>query len=352
MKPPSPSWTAKLSRPVAVMVLGSLALYWGWHLQRALTLQYAEDWSRLWGFMRWLSGYVVILGALAGLAALNLRGPYRWWYRRPELRGWYYAWLGGLGLAFYQLLQARNPGDWQWVEENLLISGLGLGLVVAFTTIAAVYQTRNEQARQLQQQAQAELRALQAQLQPHFLFNALNLIYSEALQAAEPHLARQVEELSGILRFSLTQAQQEWVDLGEELTFLQRYLALQRARLPQPERLTVDWDWDEVPARIPPLLLLPFVENVFRHSLHADPHTRARLSLRAEDGYLHFEAHNDLPAIPAPSGTGQGIANARRRLKLLLPDQHQLHIRPDDRHFSIILRLQLSTHDLASHRHR
>lgn len=340
MRKRNQNWT-KLGKIIFFFLIVSLIAFWGWQIRESLILQYGGEWDQLAGFLRWLLGYVFILAGLLLLGWLNFRGPYQWWHEKKGQKWIFRSWMLILLFLLYLLLQWTTAFREDLVEENLLIALLCLLCVWGFVSIAALIRSRNQQTRLLQAQTAAELTALRAQLNPHFLFNALNTIYSQAIPLEDQRLAEHIQELSGILRFSLQQAQKEFVPIEEELTFLKRYIALQEARLAQPEQLQVRIDWDEGPGQIPPLLLLPFVENLFKYGFSSMNQKQAKLELIIEENKLSFYAENGLNRRVQPS-TGKGIEQVRRRLLLRYPGAHSLEILSGEETFNVSLQIRLS----------
>lgn len=339
MKKPSKKWINALFILALVVVLS----YWAWLLRQSLLAQYGDDTARLAGFLRWLLGFVFLFGVLSLLGWLNFRIPFRRWYLPVEKRAWYYLWLVGLALIIFELLQWRTWHELELVEENLLVTLAIMAYVMGFTYVADSLRARRDQVKILQQKTAAELHNLRAQLNPHFLFNALNTLYSQALKEDNDAQAQLISKLSGILRFTLQQARQEEVSISEEIEFLQRYIALQEARLqdnPQVQ-IEVDLDWDGVEVGIPPLLLIPFVENAFLYGVSAEHPSRIRIQLQVEGGMLEFKTENTRVPTIRHKGTGQGIANTRQRLALLYPNRHELQIQETATLFQVLLRLEL-----------
>lgn len=195
---------------------------------------------------------------------------------------------------------------------------------------------------QLQQENyQAELQLLQAQIHPHFLFNTLNNLFALTLRQSE-EAPRVVERLLGLLHFVVEQGHAPLVSLPDELALLRNYVALEQLRY--GTRLTVDFDAPEMPPRlgIAPLLLLPLVENAFKHG-SAEQLGAARISIRLalEPGYLTCAIHNS-KSTDAPAGPGGiGLRNVRQRLQLLYPGQHQITVEVQPDAFTVQLRLRL-----------
>ncbi|KAA9325320.1 hypothetical protein F0P96_20170 [Hymenobacter busanensis] len=192
----------------------------------------------------------------------------------------------------------------------------------------------------------AELSLLKAQINPHFLFNTLNNIYSlTSEESVEAPAAVAVLQLAELMRYMLYESAADTVPLAKEVSHLQSFLSLQRLRLPgsgaDSLRFAVP---DTLPAQYPiaPMLLLPLVENVFKHGdLAARPHV-VDMALTLHEDQLTFSVRNGLrrPARPAPAGAGGvGLANLRRRLQLLYPQRHQLHIQESETDYHVTLTL-------------
>jgi hypothetical protein len=344
-----------------VILLLGISIYLGVGLHKSLTLQYAGEWDRLVGFLSWLMGFVVILLVLMLLGWLHFKGPYQWWGIHSQTRWIYRSWTLLLFFSLYLFLQWATGLQVDLVEENILVAMLAFAFVMGFTFVAGLIRSKNQQAKRLQQQTAAELQTLRSQLNPHFLFNALNTLYSHAVPLEDESLAERIEELSGILRFTLQQAQKEFVSIEEELTFLNRYIGLQQARMAEPERVQIDIQWDQSEAQIPPLLLLPFVENLFKYGISPQKETQASLRLSIEEGELTFTTVNPISSTKQ-KGTGTGIEQVKRRLALGYPNRHQLFIEQKEGQFKVYMRLELdrlsihattqNDHDLTSHSDR
>ena len=173
----------------------------------------------------------------------------------------------------------------------------------------------------------AELRLLKSQLNPHFLFNALNAVRS--LIAHDPARAQDaVTRLANTLRYTLSSAQEELVSLAQELEIVQDYLGLESLRL--EERLSVDCEISAEArgVRIPAMLLQTVVENAIKHGIAELP-AGGVLRIRGEvrDGALVLEVDNPRPSAPlGEAGEGTGLRNAAERLRLLFGDRAGLDV--------------------------
>jgi signal transduction histidine kinase len=190
---------------------------------------------------------------------------------------------------------------------------------------------------------QAQLSALRAQVNPHFLFNALHsvgaLLASDAARAEEA-----IERLGDLLRYSLGSDHE--VLLSEEWKFTEDYLAFERLRL--GDRLDVDANFDAAAlgAVVPPLIFQPLVENAVRHGIGERPAGgRIAISARARDGWLRLRVADDGPGrVAAPAG-GLGLASVRRRLAAVYGTRARLDIEEAGAGFAVTMTLPLMTAD-------
>ena len=162
---------------------------------------------------------------------------------------------------------------------------------------------------------EAELRALRAQLNPHFLFNSLNSI--NALVGTDPEAARRMcEGLGDFLRRTLALGSRDAVTLGEELALVERYLGIEQVRFGERLRVERAVDPDAATCRVPPLLLQPLVENAIKHGIQDVVEGGAiRIEARCENGLLRVVVENPVDAdAPIRRGEGVGLENVRRRL--------------------------------------
>jgi two-component system, LytTR family, sensor kinase len=189
---------------------------------------------------------------------------------------------------------------------------------------------------------QAELQTLKSQVNPHFLFNTLNSVYALALDAS-PNTPDVVLKLSELMRYMFTTAQQERVSLTDEIRYLENYMQLEKLRLSDEAVVVFNCSLQNSMAQIAPMLLLPFVENAFKHGLE---NHKGQLNVQVEAALqgraLFFEVRNSRPQVTTPSETtGTGLDNVRKRLAILYPNQHELSIETTEHTFKINLWIQL-----------
>jgi LytS/YehU family sensor histidine kinase len=217
-------------------------------------------------------------------------------------------------------------------------------LATALHYVAIAVQSAQEAERAHLRQAalarEAELRALRAQIDPHFLFNSLNAIGGLALSDGEA--ARTMcGKLAGFLRRTLALGAQDRIPLAEELALTEDYLAVERVRLGDRLRIERTIDPEAASCLVPPLLLQPLVENAIRHGVA----TRLdggvlRLLAKREDGMLYVSVDNPRdPDAPPSRGGGLGLANVRERLRTQFGDLGILETRSAPESFHVALRL-------------
>jgi sensor histidine kinase YesM len=186
-----------------------------------------------------------------------------------------------------------------------------------------------------------ELSLLRSQINPHFLFNTLNSIYSLALMKSEM-TAHAVMQLSDIMRYMTEDSSSEKVILSKEVDYIQHYVELQRIRLGinAPVILTVEGEFGGY--FIPPLILMPFVENAFKYGISNHEQAPINIFIRVENHHLLFQVKNLIfKDRISPVTTGLGITNTRKRLERIYSGRHTLDITENSRLFMVTLTLRL-----------
>ncbi|WP_229728577.1 sensor histidine kinase [Hymenobacter glacieicola] len=233
---------------------------------------------------------------------------------------------------------------------NLWILLTTLFVLGVSTSVAAVQKSqRDEHTRQLLEQARlaAELSLLKAQINPHFFFNTLNNIYSLTfIDGAQARTA--LHRLSRMMRYVLYETPAQTALLSHEVTFLRDYIDLMHLRLTDEVSVVLDLPETVQEAAIAPMLLLPFVENAFKHGVRAGSPSRIQVALRqvaAEPHLVVFEVCNSVFAEPPDSleAGGIGLTNTRRRLELLYAGRYHLAVqeRTPANEYRMLLTLQL-----------
>jgi two-component system LytT family sensor kinase len=180
------------------------------------------------------------------------------------------------------------------------------------------------------QRLTAELAFLKSQINPHFLFNSLNSIYSLAYQKSDT-TPEAILKLSEIMRYMLYESNDTKVDLAKELQYLQNYIDLQKIRFGNKAFVDFKITGEVGAQKIVPLLLIAFIENAFKHGVANDPSMPIRLFINLDGENLHFYTENKKHMNNRDIEGGIGLQNVKRRLDLLYPGKYKLDIqdKPD-----------------------
>ncbi len=200
---------------------------------------------------------------------------------------------------------------------------------------------QREWTKEQQEKTIAELQLLKAQVHPHFLFNTLKNIYSFA-QSSSPQTSGLILKLSSLLSYMLYDCKTEEVRLEKELEIMKNYIDLEKER--HGNRVEVSWriEGDVNDKLIAPLLLLPFLENVFKYGV-ADEIEKPWLGvdLSVKNGMLHCKIVNSKSDTITNQELGSGIQNVKKRLAFLYPGRHELKINDEGDFFVVSLHIQL-----------
>ncbi|UOE48650.1 sensor histidine kinase [Mucilaginibacter sp. SMC90] len=186
----------------------------------------------------------------------------------------------------------------------------------------------------------AELAFLKSQINPHFLFNSLNSIYSLAYQRSET-TPEAILKLSEIMRYMLYECNDNKVDLDKELQYLQNYIDLQKIRFGSKAFIDFKVDGNITDQKIEPLLLIAFIENAFKHGVANDINSPIKLLINVAGGKLHFYIQNKKHNNNRDAVGGIGLINVQRRLDLLYPNRYSLKIRDEEYTYTCELSIDL-----------
>ena len=208
--------------------------------------------------------------------------------------------------------------------RNAMLYLLVVGVSVAIRMTGQWYRAENIRKDLERSRSEAELQNLKSQLNPHFLFNTLNNIYS--LIQLDPDRAQQtVHDLSRLLRYVLYDSSQPMVPLEKELDFIRNYVELMRIRLPEHVKLTTDISSATSETQVAPLLFISLIENAFKHGVSHNKPSFIDLKIHQEGTRIVCSIRNsDFPKDNGQdkSGSGIGLQNLSRRLELLYPSHH------------------------------
>ena len=190
------------------------------------------------------------------------------------------------------------------------------------------------------QKKDMELQFLKSQLNPHFLFNSLNNIYSLAYQKSDK-TADAILKLSEIMRYMIYESNDSWADLSREVEYLNSYVELQRLRFKDGAAVEINIQGEIDGQKVVPLILISFVENAFKHGVANDHNDPIKINIIANQKILHFSVSNKKSKANKDAVGGVGLNNVERRLQLLYPDRYKLNIVNSATHYTTELMLDL-----------
>lgn len=253
-------------------------------------------------------------------------------------------------LRGYAIISAYNfflPGKTRLITLGALLNYITAGILVYILSlvfrIAIEYFKLKQQTEEIMaQKSQAELNLLKSQVQPHFLFNTLNNIYYEAYKEA-PKTAYLIERLSEIMRYFVDETIKEDVAINTEILFLENYISLEKIRIRHGVNIhfTKVYDPD---IRIPPMLLMTFIENIFKHGIDKSSNqNQIDIALTQQNGCLYFKTNNKIYEVdPQKKLNGFGIANLKKRLTMLYGTNFELDTATNDKTFIAFLKIPVA----------
>lgn len=219
-------------------------------------------------------------------------------------------------------------------------------LVIAGAAIKLMFDQLSLQkkiAEMAKEKAEAELNFLKSQINPHFLFNSLNSVYF-LIDKNNADARNALHKFSDMLRYQLYEANGEKIAIEKEIGYLEDYVHLQQLRKDENYKVQFNYSPDVKGFSIEPLLLIPFVENAFKHISHkAGGNNFVKLDLTRSNGYFEFEVENsrEKGVHTTEQHGGIGMNNVKRRLELLYPGTHQLAIDDNTDTFKVNLKLKI-----------
>lgn len=243
-------------------------------------------------------------------------------------------------------------------EEKMMMVSFGNFFTVLLVVVPvawSTYKIRNEKkAEEIQTlktelgKSDANLNFLKSQINPHFLFNALNTLYGTALQEHAERTGEGIQKLGDMMRFMLQENMEDKISLSRDVDYLRNYIDLQKLRtsISSQVAIEVQIDDDLSNLQITPMLLIPFVENAFKHGISLQYPSHIKITLQINNSTLYFDVHNSIHLKqdndPEKLQSGIGLQNVKQRLALIYPGRHELIIRQNAKEFFIHLTLQLT----------
>ena len=234
--------------------------------------------------------------------------------------------------------------DWGYIMRCIVRSNSVFAVAAGLKILSFWFQKEQEALKLAQEKTTAELKFLKSQIQPHFFFNTLNTLYGLTLVNSKqaPEL---VLKLSELMRYMLYETRADKVPLQKEVQYLKNYIELEKMRFGNRFKVQFSIKGTLNGQQIAPMLLLPFVENAFKHSLEEeDNRAFITIDLSIQATYLSFKVENTIAnnKKTALEIGGIGLENVRKRLSLLYPYKHQLRTLEEQGMYLVSLKIPLS----------
>ena len=217
-------------------------------------------------------------------------------------------------------------------------------LSTAFKTSQIAFKREKEAADLKSENLNSELKFLRSQINPHFLFNALNNIYSLSIIKSDK-TPDNILKLSDMLRYIIYDCNADSVPLKKEVNYINNYIDLQKLKDDEMDNIEIDFERADPKCMIAPMIFIPFIENSFKHSKIEDiEHGWIKIKIENTDSQLFFSIKNSLSKEDYTKDKigGVGLENVKRRLELLYPHSHKLNIKSSDNEFSVELTISLN----------
>ncbi len=255
----------------------------------------------------------------------------------------------GIGSLVFQVVEivfgvSKGFSRIEFSIKDLVIVFVWLGLLSVISAfLRSVFFREKLQLTQLFTQKTAELSSLRSQINPHFLFNALNTLYSVSLKENADKTADGIQKLGDMMRFMLNENNQDRIPLNKEIEYLQNYIEIQRMRIAESDNIEikVNIQPSDRDIFIAPMLLNPFIENAFKHGISFRNPSWIFITLTFDDTKLYFKVHNSLHVKseldPEKDNNGIGLENVRKRLDLIYKNRYALDIQKSEQDFFVSL---------------
>jgi two-component system, LytTR family, sensor kinase len=279
----------------------------------------------------------------------------------------YWQFVGTIVVAFFAIMllhwglfktcwpdEARGKRDFKvllFINFNISFFTLVLAASTAYRMLTDKIKADSLEKEKQKEYMKTELSFLRSQISPHFIFNVLNNIVALARLKSEK-LEPTIFQLSGLMRYMLYESDEKKVSLQKEADYLQSYINLQQLRFGNKVAIEVHTAIPDGALEVEPMLLVPFVENAFKHGTTYVTAARIEINLSVIGRTLYFSVRNKFSTNKNETQdetSGIGLANVKRRLNLLYPGEHVLQIVEEGEWFSVSL--QLTLHDITMHSH-
>ena len=234
----------------------------------------------------------------------------------------------------------------EYFDFTLFINFLFLLISFGYGFTLQWYNNEIQKRKLIQDNIQTELNMLKTQIKPHFLFNTLNNIFGIAQKNKESTVANSISKLADIMRYLTYETKEGKIHISKEIEYLNNYIELQKLRFSQDDKIRIVFSTNGnfENAFIEQLILLPLVENAFKHGVSLQNETEILIELKIEKNILDFQVKNTINPVKnkiPKSDSGVGLENLIKRLDLLYPQKHQIIKREEQNYFEVLLTLEI-----------
>jgi sensor histidine kinase YesM len=248
--------------------------------------------------------------------------------------------------CFVAIYSTEKEPLWSDTLTNAISKLFILSLSLGYGFIRIMIRTEKDRQQLIEDKLNAELKILKAQIDPHFLFNTLNMAYASAIKCSDTHTADIVEKLAVLMRYVIYESNGDKVPLEKDINYVENYISLQLQRLATDITSNIKCNikgvWQGY--QIAPMILIPFIENVFKHGIRLDEKSGIDIDLNFQSGLLILETRNKLKNNTDPkdiSISGIGLDNVKKRLQIIYPNRHILEIETTNSIYHSRLELKL-----------
>ncbi len=339
--------TQKTNIPIQNKVI-IMALFWMLSaiiLYRLFTIDYSNGLTDIiFTALFHIPLFIVVMGNIIAIDALFLKKKYIFYILVAILL--IPLGVGLFHVVFGTLAKLLAPHYYLslYYSSFELIQYIAVYLIVSFLTVIALnwYHLKNRQISLEKENNIANIRLLKAQLNPHFLFNSLNNIYS--LSGRNSQAGEYILKLSDSMRYMTYETDEKYVPLENELNYIRNYVDLEKLRISPNENIRLQISGDASPHLIAPLIFLPFVENCFKHCNRSAPIIDVQITIN--ENHVHLKTKNNLDIEPVEEKIGGvGINNIQKRLELIYSDQYQLNKSMTKGFYTVDLQLNLNINE-------
>lgn len=222
----------------------------------------------------------------------------------------------------------------------IIINALSLWLLAIVSSVLWTIYNRLREAEN--EKLAAQIASLKSQINPHFLFNTLNNIYAIAIDTS-PKAADMVDKLSEMMRYTMKDTQRDFVLLEDEINYINNFIELQKLRLDKSVKLECVIIENVPSLQIAPMLLIPFVENAFKHGVNSEQKSRIKIEIAMNKTEFQLIVTNNKVNVQRDISekSGLGIENTKHRLNLIYPSRHLLVINDTEKQFVVSLYINL-----------